>query len=76
MQIAGEHMPNFFLVLDLVFVCGLFDQGWLLGYFLFIISPSNPYIMLAGNGGEYDGLHLVLETTLTTFLTTHAQLSM
>ena len=53
MQFTGEPMPNFFLVLD------LFDQGLLLGYFLFYyFSLSKQYIMLAGNGGENDGLHI------------------
>ena len=27
MQITGEHMPNFFSVLDLVFLSPLFDGG-------------------------------------------------
>ena len=43
MQITGEPMPNFFLVLDLVFFKPPFRPG-VAGYFLFIISPSpNPW---------------------------------
>ena len=37
MQITGEPLPNFFSVLDLVFLSPLFDLGYLLSYFLLFL---------------------------------------
>ena len=56
-QNTGEPMPNFFLVLDFV----VFGLGVAYpkksGYF-FLIPLSNPYIMMTGHDGTYDGLHI------------------